>query len=230
MVYVSWPTLKVEFIQSCFFDLDILASVAVLWCPLRGERPSLVYGRLVSPRTLTLHLLVAAKGSWGKGTRPRSDRGIRTERSAVYPLSTVTSIVWRNTHKPASLPSPETHTHTIAACPLLSQYHCSVSPIVTPPNTGKHRQWKMDLHTQAHTLAVGRVFCFWPAEHEPGAGTDMRQRRWMRDVETAERKWRYVVMYSKRSEGWVGRGRKTGYINLLQTRAGIRHFSAKSIN
>ena len=53
---MTWSTLKVKFIQNCFFDLEILASMALaLMSVPRGVWPSPEYEGLVSPPHTKAH-------------------------------------------------------------------------------------------------------------------------------------------------------------------------------
>lgn len=115
-------------------------------CP-RGWWVPVVYEQLVSPLAL-LHLPVGPMEGWKKGTRPRSDRIIRMEQSAVHASSfwTATMIVWEQTMNQThtnTMPihQPAAHTQSarkISAHPLLSQDPCSLSPIVTLAHTKLH--------------------------------------------------------------------------------------------
>lgn len=201
---MTWSTLKVKYIQSCFFDLEIPASTApaLMFVP-RGGWPSPEYGWLVSPPP-TLHLLLDAKGSWGKGTRPRSDRGIRMERSAVPPssLSTVTIIVWKHkhahaharTHRPIYLAPTHTHTHnhtgnsctlTFKSGPLLTVTYCH-------PTTQREALGNGDGHT--NTLSQWRgLSCLCPPEQETGTGTEETGR--MNERYGDSQRWSEVKLY-----------------------------------
>lgn len=55
--------------------------------------------------------------------------------------------------------------HTYAH-PLLSQSHCSLSPVVTLAGRGRQRHQKMDMHTLTKP-SVGKLLCFHLTEHKP---------------------------------------------------------------
>lgn len=119
-------------------------------------------GRVAVPRvwvtSFTLPLCPPAtscwvtKASWGKGTRPQSDKGIRMERSAApsSSSSTVTIIAWWHACTRAQHVHGRIHTGRVPTSesgPLLAVTFC-----LPPPHTGKHRP----LRKQTSTPTRGR--------------------------------------------------------------------------
>lgn len=153
-----WTSFIFKCIWSWLFDLNIPTCMAL-------DSGVCTQGRVAVPRvwvtgfTLpnsphpspTSHPVLGARGSWEKGTRPQSDKGIRMERSAAPSSSspTVTIMAWWHTYTHAHARLQHVHRRIHTGCvptsesgPLLAVTFC-----LPPPHTGKHRPLRKQTST-----------------------------------------------------------------------------------
>lgn len=157
-----------------YSDMSLMSGFSHWALKSEPNPPSIDQWALPShPTHCQLPHLLGSKGSWRKGTRPRSDRVIRMERSSfklslLYTPGYLTPThMCRHVHKNGK--------HIFKSGLFLTVTYCH-------PNTVKA------LHSHKNT-----DLCL--AEHEPETRSDSRQRMTERNAESKRRR-RNMVIYS----------------------------------